>query len=1364
MKKFSIIAILIIIASLSIICLLNIDEATIGNSISYTPAELHEQRVAAKREMLAKGIYKADSPDEFAKLHFHIRTREGEDGPGYDQNYVLNELKKAKNRAARFRMQSPSYVSEWTNRGPSNVPGRTRGLLVHPEDPINTWFAGSVGGGVWKTTNRGQAWTNLTPEISNLATTALAMSPANPDVIYAGTGEGFFSVTFINGSGIYKTIDGGLTWSQLASTANNADFKNVNRIIVDPANPELLVACTNTGFYNSPRASAIMRSTNGGQSWTKVYSNSFPKIQQLVFTPGDFNIQYAALDGFGVLKSTDAGITWQDASIGLNIGGRIEIAVAPSKPNRLYASAEGGLYPAELYVSDDAADSWNIVLQEDGSAEESYLGGQGWYDNTIAVNPYDHDQVYFGGVNLWLATMKQGASTVTEVTDVTETYESNDFIDFQAFNATYYNGRLEVGPIKSSRWSNVEIRFGNGLSQKAHRFTVPIDGGTNGDDGAGIPDSEYIYEDYVDVPFQIWDTNQNRQLMVSFRDQERDGTFDLEQESEADGTVAREYIFIHDITYASSPDGRVDQNGGHVNERMYFMWPRLAAGSIWDPAAVPGATIKIFVSEFTTRLASTEDVSDAYGQFSGQNRFFQTTGSELQEGLHPDHHNLIMVKTNDTNQEFFILNANDGGVYFSNSGTKPGVNEGDWTFAGNGYGTSQFYGAAKKRGFDEYIGGMQDNGTWRSPSNLVAAEETRYIMQIGGDGFEAIWHYEDPRKIIGSWQFNNFMKSVDGGETWSTATNGLTDINSDGGIFISNLAGSTTDPDVIYTLGSSGVWKSNDFGSNWQLTAINNDWSYTTNNPDIKVSLANDQVIWAGFGMGSNNKIHLSTDGGATFTPVKNYSQTMGNLTGLATHPYNEGTAYALFSFAKSPKILQTTDYGQTWTDISGFANTDVSTRGFPDVAVHSLLVMPHDPNILWVGTEIGLLESTDNGASWNWLPNSVPATAIWNMHMTDDQVVMATHGRGIWTATIPQTPRQIETPQILASGVSFDSSLIIKADLKEVYDSTKVFINQQLIDIIPRVEIGTVLISVSNLQEGIKNIELIAYEGGNPFKSAEEQVYYFEPNAPIQFYENNFDDNVNDFTGIGYQIEQPSGFSTAAIHTRRPYAVQQDIIYTLRYPIIIDGIKNKILYNEIALVEPGALDAAFGTAEFNDYAIVEASNNGYEWSQLGEGYDANLFSDWTVAYVDESQVSESLFKTREYTLKNLFPAGDTVFLRFRLSSNATGVGWGWAIDDLLVQDPVLSIEAKKKQENLPLKIYPNPVETVTHVQYLLGKSSMVNYRIIDNQARIVKEQIIGMQPPGNRQIEINTSGLSTGTYYFILYTNAGFKAVKFLK
>ncbi|MCU0382780.1 MAG: hypothetical protein MUF68_01825, partial [Cyclobacteriaceae bacterium] len=143
-----------------------------------------------------------DGPAEFAKFHWQIRTAEGQNKPGYENGYKLKELRKSK-QLARMRKSARTKsngITEWIERGPSNVPGRTRGLIVDPADPAkNTWYAGSVGGGVWKTTNAGQSWRNLTPDLPNLATSVLVQASSNPNVIYCGTGEGFFNLDAIDG-------------------------------------------------------------------------------------------------------------------------------------------------------------------------------------------------------------------------------------------------------------------------------------------------------------------------------------------------------------------------------------------------------------------------------------------------------------------------------------------------------------------------------------------------------------------------------------------------------------------------------------------------------------------------------------------------------------------------------------------------------------------------------------------------------------------------------------------------------------------------------------------------------------------------------------------------------------------------------------------------------------------------------------------------------------------------------------------------------------------------------------------------------------------------------------------------------------
>ena len=101
------------------------------------------------------------------------------------------------------------------------------------------------------------------------------------------------------------------------------------------------------------------------------------------------------------------------------------------------------------------------------------------------------------------------------------------------------------------------------------------------------------------------------------------------------------------------------------------------------------------------------------------------------------------------------------------------------------------------------------------------------------------------------------------------------------------------------------------------------------------------------------------------------------------------------------------------WEDISGFGTGDSSVNGFPDVMVYSLLVMPYT-GILWAGTEIGLFESHDNGLSWHYADNGLPAVSIWQMDIIDQQLIVATHGRGIWSLdlTLVGTPENTITPQ----------------------------------------------------------------------------------------------------------------------------------------------------------------------------------------------------------------------------------------------------------------------------------------------------------------------------------------------------------------
>ena len=545
-----------------------------------------------QREMIIEGKDKSDRPDLFAEWQSGIRTKYGEDRPGYSYNYKMKEFLKQQRLLKPINKKANGL--SWTERGPGNVSGRTRGIIVDPDDAnSDTWIVGSVGGGIWKTTDAGASWTDLTPDLPNLATSTLAMAESNHDVIYAGTGEGFFNVDQVDGSGVWKSTDRGVTWNALSSTTNNPDFQNITRIIVDPGDENTVLLSAGPGFYYQDfstlaPSSKIFRSTDGGINWNAVYDAGLNTIQDIVANPLNFNTQYATVNSVGVIKSVDGGQTWSDASNGIGGVGRMELAVAPTDTSTIYFSAQGVPSGSLLYVSDNGGDNWFVMTDTTGF-DKDWLGGQGWYDNTIAVDPYDKDKVYVGGVNLWRLDVVTGTDTsAAQITSVDQV-DISSFLAFVNWGGGYAGGGLDLGSnfhglstnLADSEYTTVEVRFGPGLSQMAHRFTFAAD-------------FQYPYLDYVSVPFEVWDTDHNQQLMVSFRDHDGDGTWNPLDRASAPGGISREYVFINDVPYdQNNPDPNIATTAGMAYKNTYAFWPEAPSGTVFDPNNLPSSLIRI---------------------------------------------------------------------------------------------------------------------------------------------------------------------------------------------------------------------------------------------------------------------------------------------------------------------------------------------------------------------------------------------------------------------------------------------------------------------------------------------------------------------------------------------------------------------------------------------------------------------------------------------------------------------------------------------------------------------------------------------------------------------------------------------------
>src|SRR5215831_5067117 len=169
----------------------------------------------------------------------------------------LDAMLPSEEQARKQGFVEPEFLGSWTQLGPGNIGGRTRGFVINPGTP-STMYASGVAGGVWRTTNGGSSWAPLTDLIANIAVNSLAMDPANSNIIYAGTGEGYFNIDGVRGAGIFKTTDGGNTW---ASLSNSTGFHFVNSIVVSPNNSSRVYAGTEAG---------AMRSTDSGTTWTNV--------------------------------------------------------------------------------------------------------------------------------------------------------------------------------------------------------------------------------------------------------------------------------------------------------------------------------------------------------------------------------------------------------------------------------------------------------------------------------------------------------------------------------------------------------------------------------------------------------------------------------------------------------------------------------------------------------------------------------------------------------------------------------------------------------------------------------------------------------------------------------------------------------------------------------------------------------------------------------------------------------------------------------------------------------------------------------------------------------------------------------------
>jgi photosystem II stability/assembly factor-like uncharacterized protein len=298
----------------------------------------------------------------------------------------------------------------WRSIGPFRG-GRTRAVAGVASQP-NLFYAAAVNGGVWKTTDYGRTWTPIFDDQPTGSVGAIAVAASNPSIIYVGSGEGLHRPDLSVGDGIYKSTDGGGSWTHLGLR----DGQQIAQIALDSRNPDRLFVAVAGHPYGPNEERGIFRSTDGGKSFEKVlYKDENTGGADVQIEQTNPSTVYASLwearegpwengswngPGGGIFKSTDGGGSWTQLSKGLPEGiVQANLAIAPSSPKRLFASV-ASMDGVNLYRSDDGGESWTVATTDTRPALR--IGGGDL--PVVRFDPKNPDIIYSASIVAWKST------------------------------------------------------------------------------------------------------------------------------------------------------------------------------------------------------------------------------------------------------------------------------------------------------------------------------------------------------------------------------------------------------------------------------------------------------------------------------------------------------------------------------------------------------------------------------------------------------------------------------------------------------------------------------------------------------------------------------------------------------------------------------------------------------------------------------------------------------------------------------------------------------------------------------------------------------------------------------------------------
>src|SRR2546426_1244450 len=421
------------------------------------------------------------------EMFFHMRRAGGPEKLIPPNGYEAALVQSQRVQRDRNLLTSSTSATNWVSVNPSGlfyartganyISGRTNSIAFHPSDQ-STFYIGTAGGGVWKTTDGGLHFQPMTDNLSALTCGAVAVDPNNGSVVYVATGELNYSLDSYFGDGIFKSTDGGNAWTKIATTSLGSYF---SALVINPQNSNIIHAAGSNGVF---------KSTDAGTTWAN--TNGSSNVNSLVMDPSNPNVLYLAAGGFGqntVSKTTDGGGNWTILTNGLPSSGtsRVALAISASSPGVLYASVANGFNFAllGLYQTTNGGSLWTLQ-----NSTTNYLDGQGWYDNAVTVSPANPNLVIVGGLDVYSST--NGGITLTQKTvwsSVSSINFSHADVHFLGYNGSALYCGSDGGVYKSTdngnTWSDMNQTISTLQFQSADydpANTLRMYGGTQDND------------------------------------------------------------------------------------------------------------------------------------------------------------------------------------------------------------------------------------------------------------------------------------------------------------------------------------------------------------------------------------------------------------------------------------------------------------------------------------------------------------------------------------------------------------------------------------------------------------------------------------------------------------------------------------------------------------------------------------------------------------------------------------------------------------------------------------------------------------------------------------------------------------------